>query len=131
MVLAATVVEPFTESLILSLIGAYSCRQLLGVPPFPFILVHFTLWLSLDLDVYASIAGEQLKDIKAISFVVAWVMRELLALPIWVIAMVGNEVTWRGRSYKVLRNGEASLSINKQSSWLDFWNKTEPVYHQL
>ena len=33
--------------------------------------------------------------------------REVLALPIWLYAMLGDEVTWRGNRYRILASGEA------------------------
>jgi ceramide glucosyltransferase len=106
MSLLATLLEPFTESVMLSVITAISMRFLMGVPIRLFLPVHFFLWIIVDLDVYASLAGHSLPPAKWRSFLVAWVVRELLAFPIWVLAMVGNEVEWRGRRYRVLRNGE-------------------------
>ena len=40
-------------------------------------------------------------------FWLAWIGRELLALPVWLTAMLGNEVVWRGRRYVMLRDGRA------------------------
>lgn len=42
-----------------------------------------------------------------ITFLAAWTAREVLALPIWMYAMLGDEVTWRGNRYKILASGEA------------------------
>jgi len=61
-----------------------------------------------DLDVYASLAGYPVPKEKRWSFLGAWAARELLALPIWMLAMVGDEVGWRGKTYKVLRDGEVA-----------------------
>jgi ceramide glucosyltransferase len=106
MSLLATLLEPFTESVMLSVITAMSVRFLTGVPIRLFVPVHFSLWLMVDLDVYASLAGHSLPVEQWRSFLVAWVVREVLAFPIWVLGVVGNEVEWRGGRYRVLRNGE-------------------------
>jgi len=107
MVLAATLLEPFTESVVLCAVGAFSCATLFGVPLWAFTLFHFPFWLYVDLDVYASIGGHELRREDRFSFVLAWMGREILAFPIWVIAVFGNEVTWRGQRYRILRNGLA------------------------
>ena len=107
MSLLVTLLEPFTESVMLSAVTAMSVRFLMGVPIRLFLPVHFFLWFMVDLDVYASLAGHSLPVAKWRHFLVAWVVRELLAFPIWALAVVGNEVQWRGRRYRVLRNGEA------------------------
>ncbi|KAI0249488.1 glycosyltransferase family 21 protein [Lactifluus subvellereus] len=106
MSLTATLLEPFTESVMLSAITAMSVRFLREIPIQLFLPAHFFLWLLVDLDVYASLAGHPLPSSKRWSFLVAWVVRELLAFPIWLFAVIGNEIEWRDRRYRVLRNGE-------------------------
>jgi len=106
MSLLATLLEPFTESVMLGAITAMSVRFLTGVPIWLFLPVHFFLWVLVDLDVYASLAGHSLPVAQWRSFLVAWVVREVLAFPIWVLSVVGNEVEWRGSRYRVRRNGE-------------------------
>ncbi|KAH9163835.1 glycosyltransferase family 21 protein [Lactarius sanguifluus] len=98
MSLAATLLEPFTESVMLSVVAAVSTQFLTGVTPHLFLLTHFILWILIDLDVYTSLAGHTLPSSK----------REVLAFPIWILAMMGDEVEWRGRRYKVMRNGEVA-----------------------
>jgi ceramide glucosyltransferase len=114
MVLAATILEPFTESVVLCTIAALSCRKLFGLPMWIFTLFHFVLWLSIDLDVYASVGGRRAKN--KFAFIFPWLAREFLALPIFLIAVVGNEVFWRGQRYKVLPNGEARVLIDQGTS---------------
>ncbi|KAH9486589.1 Ceramide glucosyltransferase [Psilocybe cubensis] len=109
MVLAATVAEPFQESIIVGMIGALSVGALYGFSFWIFIVFHFMAWISIDLDVHSSLSGHGLRQNEWISFFLAWIGRELLALPIWIIAMTGDEVIWRGRRYYVLQNGEAKL----------------------
>ncbi|KAJ7630774.1 glycosyltransferase family 21 protein [Roridomyces roridus] len=116
MVLAATLVEPFTESVVLSIICASSLNYLLDISPWISIFAHFAVWIYVDLDVYASIAGHPLPAAIRWEFAAPWVARELLALPIFLFAVFGSEVTWRGRAYTVLRNGEVARA-EKTLSW--------------
>ncbi|KAJ7487424.1 glycosyltransferase like family 2-domain-containing protein, partial [Mycena galericulata] len=116
MVLAATLVEPFTESVMLSIICASSLKYLFGVPMWISICLHFAPWMYVDLDVYASLAGHPLPSAIRWQFGAAWVARELLALPIYLFAIFGSEVTWRGHTYKILRNGEVARA-DKSRSW--------------
>ncbi|KAF7339787.1 Glycosyltransferase family 21 protein [Mycena venus] len=117
MVLAATLLEPFTESVVLSVICAASLGYLSGVPYWISVCVHFTLWIYVDLDVYASLAGHPLPSDVRWQFMAAWTARELLALPIFLFAVFGSEVSWRGRTYRVLRNGEVARA-EPSRSWL-------------
>ncbi|KAJ7071189.1 glycosyl transferase family 21-domain-containing protein [Mycena amicta] len=115
MVLSATLLEPFTESVVLSLIFAASLKTLLGISPWMTICAHFALWIYVDLDVYASLAGHPLPATQRWSFMAAWAARELLALPIFLFAIFGSQVTWRGRRYTILRNGEVARAEQSRS----------------
>ncbi|KAG1730331.1 hypothetical protein EDB19DRAFT_2042045 [Suillus lakei] len=106
MVLAATIMEPLTESLVASSIAAACLRYLFGIPVWFFLVIHNAAWLWVDLDVYESLAGRPLAADRRWRFIGAWCLRELLAFPIWFLAMLGNEVIWRGKRYEVLRAGE-------------------------
>lgn len=121
MVLAATLLEPFTESVLVSIIASASLKHLLRVSPWLFIPLHFLVWLFVDLDVYASLAGHPLPPAMRYEFIAAWIGRELLALPIFLFAIFGSEVVWRGRKYEVLRNGEVRRGNGESSirGWLN------------
>lgn len=106
MVLTATLLEPFTECIVLSLIASWSFHQLLGIPIWLTLLIHYPLWVGVDLDVYESLAGHPLPFSRLWQFLGAWALRELLAFPIWCMAILGSEVVWRGKTYRMMRNGE-------------------------
>ncbi|KAJ3575978.1 hypothetical protein NP233_g735 [Leucocoprinus birnbaumii] len=106
MVLAATILEPFTECIMLSLIASWCFHQLLGIPQWLTLLIHYPIWIIVDLDVYESLAGHPLPASRLWQFLGAWALRELLAFPIWCMAILGDEVVWRGKKYRMMRNGE-------------------------
>jgi ceramide glucosyltransferase len=114
MVIAATLLEPFTECVVLYAIGSASLKHVCGFPPCIFFIIHFSLWLMVDLDVYNSLAGHPVPSLQRWKFICAWAAREVLALPIWILAMWGNEVSWRGRSYRVLRGGGAGRARSEE-----------------
>ena len=51
----------------------------------PVLLVHFFLWISYDFLISTALTG-----VGFISFIRAWVVRELMALPIYLYAMAGK-----------------------------------------
>ncbi|EIW86876.1 glycosyltransferase family 21 protein [Coniophora puteana RWD-64-598 SS2] len=106
MVLAATLVEPFTESFVAGLISSVSMHHLWDFRIWLCLLIHFVTWIYVDLDVQQSLAGRPLPPKDFPTFLAAWLIREILALPIWFYAVIGNQVSWRGRTYEVLRDGE-------------------------
>jgi len=125
MVLAATILEPFTENLVASSIAAASVKYLFGVSPWVFLLVHHPAWLWVDLDVYESLAGHPLPAHERWKFLGAWCIREMLTLPIWMLAVCGDEVTWRGKRYQVLQAGQvrrrATDGTRKRAFWRRWW----------
>lgn len=106
MVLGATLVEPLTESLLLGALASWAFHTLFGVPSVLFFLVHEVSWLMVDLQVMKALKGEGLRSGEFFEFFTAWICREALALPIWLRAIIGETVVWRGVTYKILPSGE-------------------------
>jgi ceramide glucosyltransferase len=132
MVFAATLVEPLTEGLILSFVGFASLRYFTGLPLWLFYVLHFACWLLVDFDVYASLAGHPVPDSTRWAFIGAWIVREVLALPIWVLAIIGDQVEWRGRKYKVVRHGEVRrASESPTRGWFTYGRQRKDDYERL
>ena len=129
-VLAATLIEPSTESFLCSFYGAYGMtsnpwvHELTGIPQtwlaFTVLwLLSVSLWACVDWSLYRILhsMGSVEADSNTPSFaqthrrrsfidwIVPWIGRETLALPIWLWAVVGGTiVTWRGNKYRVSYN---------------------------
>ena len=133
MVTAATLIEPFTECIMLSFLGTWSIHYLFTIPTWFTFLLHYVLWITLDLDIYESLAGQPLPSQKRWSFFSAWALRELLALPIWMFAITGDQVEWRGRKYEIMKNGEAKRNSSATSHrWQALWSRFRGIdYEQL
>ncbi|KAF9270057.1 hypothetical protein L218DRAFT_913989 [Marasmius fiardii PR-910] len=133
MVLLATLLEPFTESIVLAAIGSLAVKRLFGVPLWLFNIIHFSLLLYVDLDVYASLAGHPLPSAIRWQFLGGWVARELLTLPIFLLAIFGDEVVWRGRKYRMHRNGEVEhIKPGPKESMFVRWTRwiRKPQYYE-
>lgn len=120
MVAIATIIEPLTECIVLSILGAWALYRLFSIPTFVTFLLHYIAWLTIDLDVYESLAGHPLLAEKRWSFLGAWALREVMALPIWIYGMSGREVEWRGKRYRILKNGETAPAEATKSRWPSF-----------
>lgn len=107
MVLAATLIEPLTESLLLGVLASWAFHTLFGVSGVLFFLVHEVSWLIVDLKVMKALKGEGLRSGEFLEFFTAWMCREALALPIWLRAIIGEKVVWRGVTYKILPSGKS------------------------
>lgn len=107
MVLAATLLEPLTESPVAGLFAMWSFRQLgLPIPWLIFLVLHFSAWFLVDLLVYSVLAMHHVPSEQFGAFCIAWALREFLSFPIWLRAVLGSEVEWRGTKYQMRKNGE-------------------------
>jgi ceramide glucosyltransferase len=118
MVLAATLLEPFTELCMLTLISSWALHRLLSFPRWIFIPLQLICWLWVDLDVYRSLGGQPVPSQDRLLFFLSWCLRELFAFPIWLVAVTGDIVEWRGVRYRVLRNGEVERADSSRSGAL-------------
>ncbi|GAA6037150.1 hypothetical protein JCM8097_008760 [Rhodosporidiobolus ruineniae] len=132
MVLASTLVEPLTECLLAGVLGSLALRHLFSVPPLPFFLAQTAAWFYLDITIYRTLLPASparstatrppAHDGPSVSYFKAWAVRELLALPIWVFAMLGDTVGWRdeGTVYKVRRDGSVrALREGEREAWIE------------
>lgn len=119
--LPATLAEPFSESILAGILTSLGLRYLVGVPPWLFFPVHVVAWLLVDMDVFASLAGQPVPSERRLQFLTAWSIRELLALPIWVAAMVGDTVEWRGGRYRLVQGGEVQRIGDSGSGGIFGW----------
>jgi len=116
MVLAATLLEPFTEFCLLTLITTWALHTLISLAWWIFIPLNLIFWLWIDLDVYKSLGGQPVPTQDQFLFILSWALRELLALPIWMVAVTGDVVEWRGVSYRVLQNGEVERADSSREN---------------
>ncbi|KAK8861307.1 hypothetical protein IAR55_002126 [Kwoniella newhampshirensis] len=108
--LIATVLEPFTEMIVSGLYGSWAIRRLLGANVFPLFCIHVMIWLAVDLSTKKALETN-VRGIgplgSRLTFLVAWMAREVMALPIWLMAMTSSDVVWRGQKYRIIFSGEA------------------------
>jgi ceramide glucosyltransferase len=121
----ATIVEPGTESLLCSLYGAYGlttlpwCEHTLGIPHtwrsfWAIWLWSVIIWAVVDRYTWSMLQHSGEREERPVfgrmgckrrgpgQWLLAWLVREALAFPIWAWAVVGGvEVVWRGRKFWV------------------------------
>lgn len=120
MVKAATLVEPTTESIICGFLGTFAISTLWWeqIFNFRFFIFHMACWLVCDYYQYYTLARNindsrhmplWLRNIAPMSrkwweWIQIWLLREVFALPIWIEAMIGHEINWRGRPFKIKKD---------------------------
>lgn len=156
MTMAATLAEPFTESLLMGLLASWALEVFVGggwKTRALFLVAHYVAWASSDWGVMSALTPPlRPTDVERDGgmgggaggrgswsstpdatlqgqwgkFWLAWIGREVLALPVWTVAMLGNEVVWRGRRYVMLADGKAREVKEKkggaggENGWLSF-----------
>jgi ceramide glucosyltransferase len=95
--------ELFSGAIISGLLGAWGLHQFTGISGFLIFAIHLALWAMWDLSLLSK-NGKITPGIAA-----AWLLREVLALPLWCHAALGNTVEWRGRHLRLKRGGELEL----------------------
>jgi cellulose synthase/poly-beta-1,6-N-acetylglucosamine synthase-like glycosyltransferase len=89
--LSAFLVEPFANALVSGVIGASAFHALTGAGVPLFLMLHLGVWSLCDIAVIRWL-GVTLRWTTPI----AWFLREMLALPLWLNIASGNTVDWRG-----------------------------------
>ncbi|KAJ3023710.1 hypothetical protein HKX48_001600 [Thoreauomyces humboldtii] len=103
-VTVATLTEPLTESIVNGLLAAWSLTVLAPqIPTLPFLAFHFAVWLASDW-IIATTLDPATRNTRT-AFFKAWVVRELATLPLWIYAMAGSTVEWRGKLFWLNSDG--------------------------
>ncbi|KAH3665912.1 hypothetical protein OGAPHI_004101 [Ogataea philodendri] len=128
MVLAATLLEPTTECLLSGLYGGFAMGVLFGSSYFSkwFFTLHVLVWLATDYiqmchlfdsvrgggieePFFVELSSSRVQEKSPTWFLTNWLLRELLALPVWVVAVLGSHIDWRGQPFRI----KADLSAEK------------------
>ena len=102
-VLAPTLLEPFSEAVLSGLTFAWALNGLMGVEMWKTLVAHFLYWAWCDWNMARTFDPDFVEGHKA-AFVFAWIARELTTFGLWVAAVSGNTVDWRGTKYVLSRN---------------------------
>ncbi|PVG00203.1 hypothetical protein CPB86DRAFT_813258 [Serendipita vermifera] len=106
---AATLVEPFQECILAGLILSWAISFLTEgtIPSWVTFFLQLCIFLAIDLEVRYTITSTPFESSgERWAFIFAWLGREALAFPIWIYAMFGNHISWRGVNYRILGDGE-------------------------
>lgn len=103
MVVLATLLEPCTDCLVCGLLGmaAWPTRRSIR-----FLLNHILSWLAVDFVAYTGLKSHtrSLRYLDPWNFARVWCIREVMALPLWLWAIIGTQIEWRGRPFKINRD---------------------------
>lgn len=127
MVWAATMIEPTTESLMCLVYGLYGVHSLFNINYWLFIVLHLFGWCMVDYWHYHNLLkfanlennskqpkfvtkyynpldlhGHEKRSLS--QWLPTWILREVLALPIWLVAMSGHTIYWRNRPFRILHD---------------------------
>ncbi|KAG7884202.1 hypothetical protein KL938_002074 [Ogataea parapolymorpha] len=128
MVLAATLLEPTTECFLCGLYGSFAVGVIFQNILFSksYFVFHVVAWFLTDCiqlqhlfdcvrggdpqePFFINLESRKTPDKGLRWFFIHWFLRELLAFPIWVVAMLGSQIDWRGQTFRI----KSDLSAEK------------------
>lgn len=107
-----TILEPFSECLLLGFLGAMSISFLWALDPYAIFLFHVVLWFLLDYKLLCTIQNGPI-TCSTIDYTMAWLVRECTAPLIFLKALSDPKVTWRSRIFKLRWGGYAEEVCTK------------------
>ncbi|KAG5518714.1 hypothetical protein PMAC_002683 [Pneumocystis sp. 'macacae'] len=122
-----TLLEPFTESILSGFLGAWSISVLTNSVHFCLIwTIHMFIWMIMDYTQFNTLRSFLNNKIGKNSFNLVpcdysffrwfciWVLREILAFPIWIKGMSGSRIYWRNQTF-ALRSDMTAQTIDRKS----------------
>ena len=98
--------EPLSECFLCGLFGGAAFQYLLEIPMISFFIIHFSGWLIIDMLLMYRIEPGFLSSF--CFYLAAWIVRETMVLPLWMIAIIGTQVDWRGKNFALNPDGTVS-----------------------
>jgi len=111
----AGILEPLGESIPLGVYMSWSLYHFFGFNPYVCFVCHWTLWCIMD---YWHLRGVQHGPLPfgTVTFVIAWVIRELLYLSVYFEAVVNvRRIKWGKRTYRLSNFGESLEVVSDKS----------------
>ncbi|KAJ1760728.1 Ceramide glucosyltransferase [Coemansia sp. RSA 2523] len=103
----ATFYEPLTESILLGSLTSWALGHIFGLSIVATFTTFMSCWFALDMVFFYRINHESPPS--WLWFVLSWLCREALALPLWVVAITGDTVVWRGQRFQFHLNGTVQV----------------------
>ncbi|KAJ3133263.1 hypothetical protein HK100_004570 [Physocladia obscura] len=130
-VLAATLLEPFTECMFNGVIGAFGMSVLFGFPSLSFFAAHVICWFLIDL-LFGLVVNTSMIVDNFPLFLSAWFLRELTSFPCYIYAFCGNHVEWRGRRYQLCPDGTVIPDSfeNSKLSFVSSSSESVPLFNK-
>ncbi|KAG4301206.1 hypothetical protein PCANB_002482 [Pneumocystis canis] len=123
-----TLLEPFTESILSGFLGAWSISVLSNCTRIYIIwVIHMFLWIIMDYTQFNTLRSSLSDNIGKndsnlipchydfFNWLYVWVLREILAFPIWVKSMSGSRIYWRNQTF-ALRSDMTAQIIEEQKN---------------
>ena len=92
--------EPLLGAIVSGGLGALAFQSWMGFSPRAFLAIHLAIWAVLDVLMIRHF--EERWDPLA-PFL--WLIREVLAIPLWIHIACGSSIRWRGNQLKILPGG--------------------------
>ena len=110
----ATLYEPLTECFLSGYVTSHAFHSLFQTSRTLFFIGHVLIWFTCDALVYSRLDPSLIK--RPLYYIIAWTFKEALALPLWILAMAGTTVEWRGKYFELNLDGTVKNSDGRLKS---------------
>ncbi len=104
----AFAIEPWLGCFASGLVGSAAFSSLTGLTFSAFMAIHLLIWATSDY-----LIARRLEKSSPYAFAPIWLIRELLALPLWLHTASGNQVAWRGNQFTLKAGGLLESRTNE------------------
>lgn len=101
-----TLLEPFSECMLLGVISALSVNYMWALNAYAIFLAHVLFWIISDYNLLYTIRGGP-PTMGVCEFLSAWLLRECTALLVFLEALFDPKVRWRSRVFRLKWGGYA------------------------
>lgn len=112
MVPQVTLLEPFSECMLMGALSSFSATLLFQWDPFVFYLVHILVWFLLDWILLGVLQNGPIPFSK-FDFVIGWMLRECSVLFLFCKAIFDPTIRWRTGTYKLKWGGQVEVVKTK------------------
>uniref|UniRef100_A0A0K0FSI3 ceramide glucosyltransferase n=1 Tax=Strongyloides venezuelensis TaxID=75913 RepID=A0A0K0FSI3_STRVS len=98
--------EPLQEPFVCGMLGGISLNYFFDINIFLYPIIHLLIWCVLDYHLLRILDPSNPPDISFCYFIPLWLLRELTSYPLYVEALLNQNIKWKTGSYRLAWGGK-------------------------
>jgi ceramide glucosyltransferase len=103
------ILEPISECMVVGVLFCLAIYYIMGIWPVWSFMFHLAIWMSFDYILFRRVENGPLLNLKMLF--VAWWVRELLSLPIFISGVLSGKVQWKDKEFCLKWGGQVDVKI--------------------